>query len=251
MYSAERCRHCGDCIEACAEGAIEEVHGTLRTAETCKRCGTCVEACQADARRLAGRPISLGDLMTEIERDLVFFEQSGGGVTLSGGEPLAQPRFTRALLEACRARGIHTAVETCGYAHAEVFASIARLARLLLFDLKVVDGDKHKLYTGVENRPILANLARAASLGVPLRVRIPLVPGINDSPGDARQFADCLSELRLGDVDLLPYHRTAEDKYHRLGWNYRLGNTPEPTAEEMARFAAVLRESGLRVSTGG
>lgn len=251
MYSAERCRHCGDCMAACPEGAIEDVDGTLRTSVSCRRCGACVEACQAEARRLAGRQISLRDLVAEIERDLVFFEQSGGGVTLSGGEPLAQPRFTRALLEACRERGIHTAVETCGYAHAEVFASIAPLARLLLFDLKLVDNDRHKLYTGVENLPILANLARAAGLGVPIRVRIPLVPGINDGDGDARQFAACLRELRLFDVDLLPYHRTAEDKYHKLGWNYRLGDTPEPRPEDLARFAAVLTDAGLRVKTGG
>jgi pyruvate formate lyase activating enzyme len=251
MYSAARCRHCGDCIAACPESAIEEVDGVLRTSESCQRCGACAEACQADARQLAGRHISLADLLSGIERDLVFFEQSGGGVTLSGGEPLAQPRFTRALLAALSARGIHTAVETCGYAHAEVFASIAPLARLLLFDLKVVDSDKHKLYTGVENVPILANLARAAGMGMPVRVRIPLVPGINDSPSDARQFAACLSDLRLPDVDLLPYHRTAEDKYHRLGWNYRLADTPEPSPGDIARFAAVLADAGLRVNTGG
>ena len=251
LYSAERCRHCGDCIGACPEGALEEADGTLRTMDACQRCGNCVEACPADARHLAGRQIRLQDLLAQIERDLVFFEQSGGGVTLSGGEPLAQPRFTRALLTALRERGIHTAVETCGYAHAEVFTSIAPLVRLLLFDLKVVDNDKHKLYTGVENVPILANLARAASMNIPIRVRIPVVPGINDGAADARQFARCLSELRLLDVDLLPYHRTAEDKYHRLGWNYRLSGTPELRPEELERFAAVLTDAGLRVKTGG
>jgi pyruvate formate lyase activating enzyme len=227
------------------------VDGGLTTTDACRRCGACTDACQADARRLAGRKIALDDLLGEIERDLVFFEESGGGVTLSGGEPLAQPRFTRALLAACRKRGIHTAVETCGYAHAEVFSSIAPLAGLLLFDLKIIDHDKHKLYTGVDNMPILANLARGASMGIPILVRIPVVPGLNDTPGDAHQFSRCLSELRLHDVELLPYHRTAEEKYHRLGWNYRLPDTPQPRPEEMARFAEVLTEAGLRVKTGG
>jgi pyruvate formate lyase activating enzyme len=251
MYAEERCRHCGDCIQACPERAIEEVNGVLRTRDTCRRCGTCADACQADARRLAGRRVSLSELLAEIERDLVFFEQSGGGVTLSGGEPLAQPRFTRALLAACRARRIHTALETCGYAHAEVFSSIAPLAALLLFDLKLVDSDKHRLYTGVDNGPILANLARAASNGIPLKVRIPVVPGLNDTPGDLAQFARCLTELRLRDVELLPYHRTGSEKYHRLGWNYRLPDMPEPAPEAMARFAAVLAAAGLHVETGG
>jgi len=250
MYSAERCRHCGDCISACPEHAIEEEDGELRTGKNCRRCGTCAEACQADARRLAGRVISLRDLLAEIERDLVFFEESGGGVTLSGGEPLAQPRFTRALLAACRERGIHTAVETCGYAHAEVFASIAPLARLLLFDLKVIDPDKHKLFTGVDNRPILANLARAAGCGIPLKVRVPVVPGLNDSPDDARQFVSCLTALRLQDVELLPYHNTGSEKYHRLGWNYRLPDTPNASPEDLARFAAPLIAAGLHVETG-
>ena len=250
MYSEDRCRHCGDCVAACPEHAIEESGGTLRTRETCRRCGTCVDACQADARRLAGRRVTLRDLVAEIERDLVFFEQSGGGVTLSGGEPLAQPRFTRALLTACRERGIHTAVETCGYAPAEVFASIAPLACLLLFDLKVVDRDKHKLFTGVDNAPILANLARAAALNTRLKVRIPVVPGLNDSPADARQFAACLAELRVRDIELLPYHRTGSDKYHRLGWNYRLPDTPDATPDDLAPFAAVLDAAGLNVATG-
>jgi pyruvate formate lyase activating enzyme len=251
MYAADRCRHCGDCISACPERAIEEVDGTLRTANTCRRCGTCVDACQADARRLAGRQVTLAALMSEIERDLVFFEQSGGGVTLSGGEPLAQPRFTRALLTACCERAIHTVLETCGYAHAEVFTSIAPLAGLLLFDLKLVDADKHKLYTGVSNAPILANLARAAASGVPVKVRIPLVPGLNDTPADAAHFARCLTDLRLRDVELLPYHRTGTEKYHRLGWNYRLPDTPDASPEQLARVAAVLTAAGLHVETGG
>jgi pyruvate formate lyase activating enzyme len=163
---------------------------------------------------------------------------------------LAQPRFTRALLAACRERGINTAIETCGYAYAEVFASIAPLANLLLFDLKVVDANKHKLLTGVDNGPILANLARAAGWGVPLTVRIPVVPGLNDGPADAQQVASCLAALRLRHVELLPYHNTGSEKYHRLGWNYRLPDTPHASADEVARFAAPLAAAGLHVETG-
>jgi len=251
LYSADRCRHCGDCVAACPEHAIEEAGGVLRTRETCRRCGACADACQSEARQMAGRPVTLNGLLAEIERDLIFFEESGGGVTLSGGEPLAQPRFARALLAACRERGIHTAIETCGYAHADVFAAIAPLAGLLLFDLKLVDSAKHKRYTGVENRLILANLARAAASGVPVKVRIPVVPGVNDAPADIAQFAACLTALRLRDVELLPYHRTGSEKYRRLGQSDRLPTTPEPAPHEMASFAAAFVAAGLHVDVGG
>jgi pyruvate formate lyase activating enzyme len=250
LYFAERCRHCGDCVAACPEHAIEEADGALRTRETCRRCGACADACQAEARQLAGRTVSLEGLLAEIERDLIFFEESGGGVTLSGGEPMAQPRFVRALLVACRERGIHTAIETCGYAHAGVFSAIAPLAGLLLFDLKLVDSGRHKQYTGVENRLILANLARAASSGVTVKVRIPVVPGVNDRAADIAQFAACLADLRLRQVELLPYHRTGTEKYRRLGWNYRLPATLEPAPADMERFAAALSSAGLRVEIG-
>lgn len=251
LYSAKRCRHCGDCVAACPERAIEETGGVLRTRENCRRCGACADACQSEARQIAGRRVSLGGLLAEIERDLIFFEESGGGVTLSGGEPLAQPRFARALLAACRERGIHTAIETCGYAHADVFSAIAPLAGLLLFDLKLVDSARHKRYTGVENRPILANLARAASSRLPVKVRIPVVPGVNDAPSDIAQFAACLTQLRLRDVELLPYHRAGAEKYRRLGSSDRLPATPEPAPHDLARFAASLKAAGLNVDIGG
>ena len=200
---------------------------------------------------MAGRSVSLGGLLAEIERDLIFFEESGGGVTLSGGEPLAQPRFVRALLAACRERGIHTAIETCGYAHADVFSAIAPLANLLLFDLKLVDSAKHKRYTGVGNRPILANLSRAAASGLPVKVRIPVVPGVNDAAEDIAQFAACLTQLGLRDVELLPYHRTGVEKYRRLGWSDRMPATAEPAPHDLASFAATLRTAGLNVDIGG
>jgi pyruvate formate lyase activating enzyme len=247
LYLEERCRHCGDCVTACPQHAIEQVNGTVRTSALCRRCGQCTEVCQAEARQIAGRRLTVGELITQIERDLIFFEESGGGVTLSGGEPLAQPRFVSALLGACRDRGIRTVLETCGYAPSGVFPTVALLADLVLFDLKLMDPVKHKQYTGVSNRRILANLEQLVARGGAVTVRIPVLPGINDADDDIRQFARYLAELPARQVELLPYHHIGAGKYKRLGLTYRLGDAPQPSAADLERFRDVLARAGLNV----
>jgi pyruvate formate lyase activating enzyme len=245
LYLEERCRHCGDCLAACPQHAIEQVNGTVRTSALCRRCGQCTEACQADARQIAGRRLTVGELVAEIERDLIFFEESGGGVTLSGGEPLAQPRFVSALLGACRERGIPTVLDTCGYAPSGVFLTVALAADLVLFDLKLMDPVKHKRYTGVSNRRILGNLEELVARGRPVTVRIPVMPRINDADDEIRQFARYLAELRVSRVELLPYHHIGAGKYKRLGLTYRLPGAPQPTAADLARFRDALTQAGL------
>ncbi len=251
VYFEERCRHCGDCLAACPQHAIEQVDGTVRTTALCRRCGHCTEVCQAEARQIAGRRLTIGELITEIEKDLIFFEESGGGVTLSGGEPLAQPRFVSALLHACRDRGIRTAVETCGYAASGVFLDVALLADLVLFDLKLTDPVKHKQYTGVSNRRILANLEQLVARGGAVTVRIPVMPGINDTDDEAGQFARYLAELHVSRVELLPYHHIGAGKYQRLGLTYKLPDAPQPTAADLARFSDALARAGLNVRVRG
>jgi len=271
LYLEERCRHCGDCVTACPQHAIEQINGTVRTSAhrsfpwppapgpwplvegavhtsaLCRRCGHCTEVCQAEARQIAGRRLTVGELVAEIERDLVFFEESGGGVTLSGGEPLAQPRFVSALLGACRDRGIPTALDTCGYAHSAVFLDVALAADLVLFDLKLMDPARHKQYTGVGNRRILANLEALVARGRPVTVRIPVMPGINDSDDDIRQFTRYLTGLPASQVELLPYHHVGAGKYKRLGLTYRLPAAPQPTEADLARFSDALTRAGLKV----
>jgi len=247
LYLEERCRHCGDCVTACPQHAIEQVDGTVRTSALCRRCGQCTEACQSEARQIAGRRITVGELVAEIERDLVFFEESGGGVTLSGGEPLAQPRFVSALLGACRDRGIPTVLETCGYATSGVFLTVALAADMVLYDLKLMDPARHKHYTGVSNRQILANLEELLARGRKVIVRIPVMPGINDADDDIRQFAGYLAKLPVTHVELLPYHHIGAGKYKRLGLPYRLPAAPRPTPAELARFSDALTRSGLNV----
>ena len=250
LYFEERCLRCGDCQAACPQHAIA-VNGFLRTDATCRRCGHCAEVCPADARRMAGRRTTLAELLREVERDLVVFEESGGGVSLSGGEPTAQPGFAAAFLDACRERGIHTAIETCGATAAGPFLEVALAAELVLFDLKMTDPKRHKLYTGRSNSTILQNLRNLAHRHPAVTVRIPVVPGINDSEDEAGRFAELLSRLRIPSVELLPYHRIGAGKYRRLGQPNRLEDTPEPSAAGMSRFRDVLAQAGLNVIIGG
>ncbi len=196
VYLEERCRHCGDCVAICPQDAIQSVDGSPSTdLARCTRCGTCVEQCGAGAREICGRRVAVDELISEIERDVVFFDDSHGGVTLSGGEPLAQPGFAAALLLACRKRRIHTAMETCGFAHPLIFQTVAHEADLVLFDLKLLDRDRHRRYTGVFNDSILRNLEALAATRRRFVVRIPVIPGVNDSHHDAAGFARYLSRI--------------------------------------------------------
>jgi len=228
LYFEERCRHCGDCLAVCPQDVTDF---------TCRRCTVCAEVCQAEARQVAGKLVTLGEVVREIEKDVIFFDESGGGVTLSGGEPVAQPRFAEALLRACRARGIRTVLETCGFGHPDTFLRVALAADQVLFDLKLMDAARHKQYTGVPNRGILRNLEQLVERGRTVRVRIPVVPGINDSDEDAGQFSEYLKKLAIRDIELLPYHHIGTEKYRRLGLLYRLPGTPQPAATEMVRMA--------------
>ena len=255
LYYSERCRHCGDCIAACPHHNLQDVDGVPTVGPHCAHCGTCAEACAADARRVAGRQIAVAELIAEVEKDLVFFEESGGGVTLSGGEPASQSSFCLEFLAACRARGIRTAIETCGLATPETFLRLAQATDLVFYDLKFVDDAAHRRYTGVSNQQILRNLEALLALGHPTIVRIPVVPGINDSADETARFAAYLSQLRAGRgapaVELLPFHRIGMEKYQRLGRPYLAGETPQPGSGEMARFQSALAGAGLTVHIGG
>ena len=251
FYFEERCRKCLDCAAVCPQHAIREVDGRITTSALCDCCGRCTQACMAEARQIAGRRYTVGELIAEVEKDAVFFDESGGGVTLSGGEPMAHPAFVAAFLCACRERGIRSVIETCGFAQTDTFVQTALLADEILLDLKLVDPERHLRYTGVANDVILRNARSLAARHRAVAVRIPVVPGINDSDADMAQFAACLAGLRPVRVELLPYHRIGTDKYRRLGAAYKLADTPQPTPAGMARFRQVLTQAGLHVTIGG
>jgi pyruvate formate lyase activating enzyme len=251
LYSADRCRLCGDCAAACPHGAIERTAARMTVTGDCRLCATCVDACGAEARSVAGRTMTVTEIVTEIERDVVFFDESGGGVTFTGGEPFGQPELLEALLHACRERRIHTTIETCGAATRETVLRLGGLADLILYDLKILDPSRHRQYTGASNRHILENLEALVTAGRPVTVRLPVVPGINDGPADVRAACDYLAKLNLTRVDLLPYHRAGAEKYRRLGREYRLVQTAPPTDAAMAAMAAEMEAVGIPVRIAG
>jgi len=251
MYAADRCAACGDCVKACDEGALTWNGGPLRDHDKCSHCGKCVNACVTDARRLAGEWMTVDDVVRRVYRDVVFFEQSGGGVTFSGGEPLSQPDFLFAALGACRAQGIHTAVDTSGFARPETLAHIAERTDLFLFDLKLVDSDRHKQCTGVSNGLILENLAMLTRMKKEVVVRIPIVPSVNDDEANIRHSIDLLSRTGVHSVDLLPYHETGTDKYRRLGANAPMQNVTPPSPDKMNDLSDRFCRHGFTVRIGG
>lgn len=198
------------------------------------------------------RTVSVDELLREIVKDRIFYDQSGGGVTFSGGEPLAQPAFLTALLEACRAQGIHTVVDTCGYAPTEDFERISDLTDLFLFDLKIMDDNSHIKYTGVSNEPVLQNLNLLVQKGSKVQLRIPLIPGITDLPENLDAIIAFTDRLHsVNHVSLLPYNRFGEDKRGRFNLSNRLGNLPPQTKDQLDGAAARFISSGYEVKIGG
>lgn len=249
-----RCVRCGRCREVCPVEQLPAPAGDgVRAAPAaCTLCGACVAACPAGAIQMAGAAMTVADVLAEVRRDRIFYDESGGGVTISGGEPLMQPAFVKALLGACRAEGIATAVDTSGYGSREQLLEIAKLTDLFLCDLKVMDARDHANYTGVSNEGIIENLRALGEVHGNIWVRIPLVPGINDSPAELDAAGELIRQIKgVQQVNLLAYHDTAAHKFERLGRPYRVGKISAPTLLQMDQAAERMRKFGLNVKTGG
>lgn len=249
-----RCQGCGRCVEACTHEAISLKDGKAVTdSQACVRCGDCRDACLADAREILGRSVTVEALILEVERDRIFFEESGGGVTFSGGEPLAQPDFLCAVLDACHERGLHTAVDTTCYAEAEVIERVAGHAKLFLCDLKHLDSTEHESFTGVRNESILANIRRLSDLDKPLYLRVPLIPGFNENRKNIRQTIDFIQSIdTVQRVDVLPYNRSGLDKTKRLGAGApELKDFGPPDNALVEKVVRQFKRAGIDVKVGG
>ncbi|MCX7670333.1 MAG: glycyl-radical enzyme activating protein [Anaerolineae bacterium] len=261
-FLPERCIACGACVTACAHGG-QRIAGRSRhfVREHCVACGACVEACAAEALALAGRRVTAAEVVDEILRDRVFYDTSAGGVTLSGGEPALQPAFARAILARCKAEGLHTAIETCGHVPWAHLAALLPFTDLVMMDLKQMDSDRHRAVAGAGNARILANARALARRTVPLILRTPVVPGVNDSAADIEAIGRFIRRLvawraeTAGSAppaaiswELLPFHRLAADKYRSLGLEYPARDLAPPAADQMAALVAVAeRSAGIAV----
>ncbi|MCL5669753.1 MAG: glycyl-radical enzyme activating protein [Acidobacteria bacterium] len=250
MYFEDRCRQCRDCIPACPHGAIREVDSKILTGPECEASGMCVEACPSEARLISGRWMTIPEVVGQVEKDLVFYDESQGGVTFSGGEPFYQPVFLNSLLDAFRDRRIHTTLETCGFVKSDILRSLMGKIDLFLFDIKVLDPAKHKEYVGVSNELIQQNLEMLVGEGAHLIVRVPIIPTVNDSTDEVDGLGRLLCRLHISDVHLLPYHRMGSAKYARLQMPYVLNIDP-PSPEAMLSLSSRLENQGLNVTIGG
>lgn len=250
-FRAERCVACGFCLDACTRNAHTMSNGDHDLdRQRCVVCGACASECWARALEIVGRDIDVEGVMSEVRRDAPFYLASDGGVTLSGGEPLAQPEFAAALLRTARTEGIRTCVETCGYAEFTVLERILPDVDLFLFDIKDTDDHRHRRYTGVSNRRILANLRDLHDRGAPIRLRLPLVPGFNDREDHLSGILDlCRALPRLLGVEILPYHPLGNDKYEPLGLASAT-ELPETHLDDetLRAWVDALRDSGVNVA---
>lgn len=241
-----RCIGCDSCLTTCQPNAIDIYHGVNR--ELCIHCGKCTLVCPTEARELVGVCQTVHQVMIEIEKDKVFFEQSGGGVTFTGGEPLDQPKFLLALLSACRVRGIHTALETSGNAPWIYLNEIRTFVDIFIYDLKLMDDRRHCELTGVSNNVVLSNLKQLLEFGHKILIRIPLIPGVNDDEANLRATGEFLASLQqIPPVELLAYHNIAEGKYSGLGRKYGLKGVGMPDFDHMQKCAAYLINFGIQV----
>jgi len=252
-HRAERCIACGECVEACPQEALSlGESGVVVDGGLCRVCANCVAVCPAGARELVGRRVTVEEVLELVERDRLFYDQSGGGVTFSGGEPLAQPAFLLELLEECGRRGLHRAVDTTGLATAEDLEAVAGQTDLFLYDLKLVDPGRHLAATGVPSEPLLANLRALCAAGAQVEVRMPLVGGVSDGTEEVEGAASFLCSLEPPPrVTLLPFHRAARGKHREFARPWRLDGAGEVSEERVREVAAHLARHGLRVRIGG
>jgi pyruvate formate lyase activating enzyme len=254
QFFPQHCINCLACVKACTHGAQTAPEGShVYLRENCVSCGACVDTCYAGAMVMTGKRMTVDEVMAEVLADRDFYASSGGGMTLSGGEPAMQVEFSYAILARSKAEGIHTAVETAANVPWESLERLLPVTDLIMTDIKHMDSARHKDATGVHNERILENQRRLAQMGKPMILRTPVVPGVNDTPAEIAAIAAyvrSLNELRPAGaeplhLELLRFHHLADDKYRSLGMDHRAAKLTPPTKEHMAELGEAAKGQGI------
>lgn len=253
MFSENICMGCGLCQKACQNGAVKIVQGRspLRNRDLCKGCGDCAEACPKNALVLRGKWMSVEAVFVEIEKDLPFYKRSGGGLTLSGGEPFLQADFIKELLKMSAKRGIHTAVDTSGYTQWSSIEQSLEYIDLFLYDIKHMDLVVHQKGTRVSNKLILENLQKLLKLGKNIVLRLPLIPDFNTSKEDLEQIAVFAGQAGAKEIRILPYHKYGSGKYKKIGKKYALDGLQVMDEQDVEKAKKLLEKYIPRVIIGG
>ena len=250
MFVRSKCTGCGKCAALCREAAVDDVTFDIDRSR-CVKCGLCTSKCYAGAKKMTGRQVTVREMMELIEKDRIFYTNSGGGVTVGGGEPAMQHGFVEELLKACRESHIHTAIETCGYGRWQDICGMFDNADQIFFDLKAIDPELHRRLTGVSNELILHNAEQAAVRGKDVIFRIPLIPGCNDSLTNIEETGIFVGGLSGNgsnvSIEILPYHDLGRDKYRWLDMDYGLEDTGKPDATQVEELKTILKDHGCSV----
>jgi len=252
FYTASRCIGARDCIEICPNHALT-LTPVVTDWELCNLCGKCAEACPTKAIEMSGRFYTSQELLKIIEKEQVHFEQSGGGLTISGGEPLMFPEYLVELLALCKQAGIHTTVDTSGFAPKETLLNVAKHTDLFLYDIKLMNPVLHKKWTGVDNKLILENLKVLTNAGKPVNIRVPLIKNVNADEQNLRTTAQFISQLngKIPPVNLLPYHPISKGKYKKMGIPWNSYGMEELTEKEIEQAIQLFKGYGIEVDVGG
>lgn len=250
MFVRSKCTGCGKCAALCREAAVDDVTFDIDRSR-CVKCGLCTSKCYAGAKKMTGRQVTVREMMELIEKDRIFYTNSGGGVTVGGGEPAMQHGFVEELLKACRESHIHTAIETCGYGRWQDICGMFDNADQIFFDLKAMDPELHRRLTGVSNELILHNAEQVAVRGKDVIFRIPLIPGCNDSLTNIEETGAFVGGLSGNgsnvSIEVLPYHDLGRDKYRWLDMDYGLEDTGKPDATQVEELKTILKNRGCSV----
>lgn len=250
MTRDAKCIRSGRCRQVCLEKAITlDQKGRRIHRSRCNLCLKCAEACPSGAIGVVGKYATWEEVLAEVEADRLFYENSGGGVTVSGGEPLSQPEFVHHLLSACQQRGLHTALDTCGYALWEVLEQTLEFVDLVLYDLKHMNPQSHRQGTGKSNSLILQNVQKIASRKM-VWLRAPLVPGYNDSAHNLQAVGELAIRLKVEKVSLLPYHALGKPKHEQLGRKCLYPSVAPPSDEHLQEAKRSIEALGVKVTIG-